>query len=99
MSRSELTIDQAKSVYRAAIDAGASDCVGADWWADVVCEVRQVCAAHSVKAAASVIEWWHHDWRMVGDTAKDAASRIRAQAKKLPRQQSSGGRLSFKGPR
>lgn len=83
MSRSELTIDQAKSVYRAAIDSGASDCAGADWWSAVVCEVRQVCTASSLKAAASVIEWWHHDWSMVGDTAKDAASRIRAQAKKL----------------
>ena len=73
----ELTLDQAKRVYRSAIDAKASDAEGADWWSEVAREVRQVCAATSLKAAAAVIEWWHHDWSAVGDSANAAAQRIR----------------------
>lgn len=79
----ELTIDEAKRVYRAAIDATASDGEGADWWLQVTSEMRKVCSAVSVKEAASVIEWWHHDWSAVGDSAKDSAGRIRQAAKNL----------------
>lgn len=77
----ELTLDEAKRAYRAAIDATASDAEGADWWIEVASEVRRVCAATSVNAAATVIEWWHHDWSAVGDSAKAAAQRIRQAAK------------------
>ena len=79
----ELTLDKAKRVYRTAIDATASDAEGADWWIEVASEVRQVCAATSVKAAAAVIAWWHHDWSAVGDSAKAAAQRIRQAAKNI----------------
>lgn len=79
----ELTLDKAKQVYRTAIDATASDAEGADWWIEVVSEMRQVCAATSVKAAAELIEWWHHHWSAVGDSAKAAAQRIRLAAKNI----------------
>lgn len=45
----ELTIEQAKRIYRIAVDATMSDDQGADWWDKVVTEMRQVCAARSVK--------------------------------------------------
>ena len=79
----ELTLDQAKRVYRTAIDAKASDGEGLDWWTQVATEVRQVCAAETVKAAATVIEWWHHDWSAVGVSAKAAAARIRKAANNI----------------
>ncbi|CAN7649244.1 hypothetical protein LJR129_005061 [Acidovorax sp. LjRoot129] len=79
----ELSIDQAKQVYRAAIDAKVSDAEGDDWWMAVTKEVRDVCASRSVKAGAAVIEWWHHDWSAVGDTSKAAAQRIRQAAKNI----------------
>lgn len=79
----ELTLAQAKQVYRTAIDATASDAEGAHWWIEVANEVRQVCAATSVNAAATVIDWWHHDWSVVGDSAKAAAERIRHAAKHI----------------
>jgi len=78
----EMTIDEAKRIYREAIDSCAGDAHGADWWAEIAKEMRDVCAAASVAAAADVIEWWHHDWSAVSDTAKAAAKRIRAAAKK-----------------
>lgn len=78
-----LNIDQAKRVYRAAIDATARDEEGAAWWSEVAREVQEVCEAASVKAAAAVIEWWHWDWAAVGDTAKAAAQRIRRAAKSI----------------
>ncbi|MFG0678827.1 hypothetical protein [Delftia sp. WSY_7] len=73
----ELILDEAKRVYRAAIDASASDAEGDEWWINVASEVRRVCAATPVEAAAAMIEWWHHDWSAVGDSAKAAAQRIR----------------------
>lgn len=77
----ELSIDQAKRIYRIAVDATAGDDQGADWWDKVVTEMRQVCDARSVVEGAAVIEWWHHDWSVVGDSAKAAAKRIRQAAK------------------
>lgn len=78
----EMTTDEAKRIYREAIDATAGNAHGEDWWAAVAREMRDVCAAASIAAAADVIEWWHHDWSTVHDTAKAAAKRIRAAAKK-----------------
>lgn len=79
MPRIEMTDDQAKNIYRAAVDANVNG--DAYWWRNVLTEVREVCAASTIKAASSVIEWWHHDWSSVGDTAADAARRIRHAAK------------------
>jgi len=75
--------DQAKAVYREAIDRSASDDEGASWWGDVTEEIRQVVAAKSAKAAAPVIAWWHHDWACVSDTPLAAAQRIRTAAARL----------------
>lgn len=79
----EMTLDEAKRVYRNAIDSTKTDAEGADWWIEVASEVRRVCAATSLKTAAEVIEWWHHDWSAVGDSAKAAAQRIRQAAKNI----------------
>ena len=76
-----LTLDRAKAIYRQAVDAQASDAEGADWWAKVHAELGQVVTARTTAEAAKVIAWWHHDWSMVGDTAKAAAQRIRAAAR------------------
>lgn len=76
-----MSFDQAKLVYRTAIDEYVSDDAGSDWWARVSQEMHQVCAATSVSAAAAVIEWWHQDWSVVGDSAIMAALRIRTAAK------------------
>ncbi len=79
-----MTHDEAVNVYCAAIDATV---IGdAAWWRDVVTEVREVCAAPSLKAAAAVIEWWHHDWSSAGDTAAAAARRIRQAAQAIKRE-------------
>lgn len=72
-----LTLDQAKAVYRQAVDAGARDSEGEDWWTNVHREMQAVAAAANVSDAAAVISWWHRDWTMVGDTARGAAGRIR----------------------
>lgn len=73
-----LTLDRTKTIYRAAVDEKASDAEGEAWWSEVHAELSQVLAARTVGEAARVIAWWHHDWSMVGDTAKAAAQRIRA---------------------
>jgi len=72
-----LSLDQAKAVYRQAVDAGARDTEGEDWWTNVHREMQAVAAAANLADAAAVISWWHHDWTMVGDTARGAARRIR----------------------
>lgn len=79
----DLTIDQVKLVYRAAIDARACDEEGADWWEEVARHVHEVCASKSLKGAAAVIDWWHHDWSTVGDSARAAAQRIRQAARSI----------------
>jgi hypothetical protein len=80
-----LTLDRAKAIYRTAVDSTASDGEGADWWAEVHAELREVVAARTAAGAATVIAWWHHDWSMVGDTAKAAAQRIRSAARVVGR--------------
>ena len=76
-----ITDKEAAEIYRAAIDATVNG--DAYWWHGVLAEVREVCAAPTIKAAATVIEWWHHDWSSVGDTASAAARRIRQTAKAI----------------
>lgn len=77
----DLTLERAKAIYRAAVDAQASDGECADWWTKVHAELSEVLAARTVGEAAKVIAWWHHDWSMVGDAAKAAAQRIHAAAR------------------
>lgn len=76
-----LTQDEAKAVYRAAIDPRASDFEGEAWWASVHAEMNQVLEERSASAAAKHISWWHFDWGCVSDTALAAAQRIRAAAR------------------
>jgi hypothetical protein len=78
-----VTLDTAKAIYRRAIDEKARDSEGLDWWAAVTAEVAAVIHADSLAAAAKVIDWWHHDWSQVGDSAKAAAKRIRHAARVL----------------
>lgn len=69
--------DAAKAIYRQAIDPHAGDGEGPAWWSEVIAELTDVLSARTLGEAAAVIEWWHHDWSMVGDTAKGAAARLR----------------------
>lgn len=69
--------ESAKAIYRRAIDASASDREGAAWWAAVAAEIAAVVRAQDIASAAAVIAWWHHDWTLVGDSPRAAASRIR----------------------
>jgi len=78
-----LSIDQAKAIYRAAIDSRVSDGEGDAWWRDVHEEVALVLAARTISEAAAVINWWHNDWTMVNDTARAAAKRLREAARAL----------------
>ncbi|VVE52849.1 hypothetical protein [Pandoraea terrigena] len=78
-----LSLDCAKAIYRTAIDPRASDAESAAWWDEVADEVRDVVAARTIVEAAQVIEWWHHDWTSVSDTAGGAAKRIRLAAREL----------------
>lgn len=79
----ELSVERTKSIYRAAVDARASDAEGDAWWAAVHTELRQVLEARTTAEAARFIAWWHSDWewRAVGDTAKATARRIRSAAR------------------
>lgn len=78
-----MQFDDAKAVYRRAIDATASDGEGKVWWAGVTDEIAQVVEAESDQAGAVIIAWWHHDWSSVGDTPLAAAGRIIAAAREL----------------
>lgn len=80
-----LTLERAKSIYRAAVDSQASDANGIAWWAEVRDEIERVLASRSTTEAASVVAWWHHDWTAVGDTAKAVVQRIRAAARSTAR--------------
>jgi hypothetical protein len=75
-----MDLSQAKAVYRSAIDPRALDSEGSDWWNDVAKEIRAVVAAADTATAATVISWWHADWRSIGDTPARAALRIRRAA-------------------
>ena len=78
-----LSVQDAKAVYRAAIDPRASDGEGEAWWASVHADVQGVVTARTSAAAAQVLAWWHSDWEWgaIGDTPKAAAARIRAAAR------------------
>lgn len=77
-------IDQTKAIYRSAIDATATDSAGEAWWGEVQAELASVLDARTLTDAATVIEWWHNDWTMVGDTPIAAAKRLRQAARTLP---------------
>lgn len=74
-------LEELKRIYRAAIDARASDREGRAWWREVAVELEAVIAAPDARAAAALIAWWHADWRQVGDTPQQAARRIRRAAR------------------
>lgn len=72
--------DQAIQIYQGAFDSTMDAEQGAQWWAEVGAELAAVIEATDTAAAANVIAWWHDDWRMVGQTAKRVARRIRRKA-------------------
>ncbi|WP_374626430.1 hypothetical protein [Pandoraea sp.] len=76
-------LDRTKAIYRTAIDPRASGAESGARWVEVADEMRDVIAARTIADAAQVIEWWHHDWTSVSDTAREAAKRIRLAARKL----------------
>lgn len=80
-----ISLEQVKAIYRQAIDKNARDGEGADWWAAVALEVVAVIRAPRVAKAAKLISWWHSDgeWTQIGDSAIDAAKRIRDEARTL----------------
>ena len=75
--------DQAIEIYQRAVDPTMGEEQGARWWADVSAELDAVIAAPDTATAARVITWWHADWRMVGQTPKRVAGRIRRQAARV----------------
>lgn len=75
--------DQAIEIYQRAVDPTMGEEQGAQWWADVSTELDAVIAAQDIATAASVIAWWHDDWRMVGQNPKRVAGRIRRQAARV----------------
>jgi hypothetical protein len=81
----EITFDQVKKLYRETIDPQVSDNEGSDWWASVATDVAAVINARGDKNAARVIAWWHSEfeWEQIGDTAADAAKRLRSAAQCL----------------
>lgn len=78
-----MTLDQVMSIYAEAIEPTTPAAGGRDWWLQVHKEVEAVVAAPSNTAAAGIIDWWHYDWRKVGDSPTRAASRIRKAAAKI----------------
>lgn len=77
----ELSMQRAKTIYRAAVDSRVSDFEEPAWWEAVRIELEQVLRARTVSEAASVIAWWHHDWSAINDSPRGAAGRIRLAAK------------------
>lgn len=80
--QASLSLDEVKAIYREAIDPRASDGEEAAWWSEVQAELSLVLAAPTAREAAAVINWWHHDWTTVADTAVSAARRLRAAARR-----------------
>jgi hypothetical protein len=78
-----IALDDAKAIYRRAVDPRASEGESSAWWDEVADEVRNVVAARSVSEAAEIIQWWHHDWSAVSDTPMNAAKRIKEAARVL----------------
>ncbi|BCQ28561.1 hypothetical protein NK8_82730 (plasmid) [Caballeronia sp. NK8] len=77
----KISIEQAKTIYREAIDRMASDGESASWWEEVTAAVEEVASARTERDAAAVIAWWHHDWSLVSDTPAAAVRRIRRAAR------------------
>lgn len=76
-------IDNTKAIYRSAVDATATDGEGEAWWQEVQAELASVLDARTLTDAAAVIEWWHNDWTMIGDTPRAAAKRLRQAARAI----------------
>ena len=75
-----MRLDQAIIIYQGAVDATMGAEQGAQWWADVGAELVAVIAAPDTATAASIIAWWHADWRQVGQTPNRVTGCIRRQA-------------------
>jgi hypothetical protein len=80
----KLSIEQARTIYRDAIDPLASDGESISWWDDIRSEVEQVASARTERDAAALIAWWHHDWSLYSDTPMSAVRRIRRPARATP---------------
>lgn len=78
-----MSLDLVMRVYQEAIDPAAGEGNGTSWWESVRAELEAIIAAPTASAAASIIAWWHHDWRDVSDTPVRAAGRVRRVAKKI----------------
>lgn len=81
-----LTDQDARTIYREAIDRHAADKAHDDsWWEAVVAEMRAVVEAGSADTGASVIAWWHSEdeWRQFRDSPKRAARRILTSARRV----------------
>ncbi|WP_321944800.1 hypothetical protein [Burkholderia cenocepacia] len=78
-----ISLDEAKAIYRQAIDSRASNGEGPAWWDEVADEIRDVVAARTIAVAADLIAWWHHDWTCINDTPRRAATRIRDAARAM----------------
>lgn len=83
MKNGTMRQDEAIRIYQAAVDATMGAEQGSEWWADVAVELASVIAAPDTTTAASIIGRWHEDWRMVGQTPRRVAGRIRRQAARL----------------
>ena len=70
-------------IYQLAVDPTMGEEQGALWWADVSTELDAVIAAPDTAMAVRVITCWHADWRMVGQSPKRVAGRIRRQAARV----------------
>lgn len=79
----ELSLEQVKAIYRAAIDPDVKDAEGSSWWQAVAAEVQAVISAPTAKAAGEVIAWWHREWSAVGDHPTRAAQRLRSAARRF----------------
>ena len=81
----EITLEQVKEIYRDAIGPKACDGEGLDWWASVAVDVLAVVGAPSIWSAADRLAWWHSEWEweMIGESASEAAQRIRQSAQRL----------------
>ncbi|WP_082378083.1 hypothetical protein [Caballeronia cordobensis] len=77
----KIRIEQAKAIYREAIDPRASDGESPSWWHEIADEIEQVARAMTERDAAAVIAWWHHDWSLYSDSPACAARRIRHAAR------------------
>ncbi len=76
-------------IYRSAIDESVES-NSVHWWSKVYAELQEVIRANSDEDAAKVIDWWHSDWSLVGDTALQAAQRIREWSRKIQRPEAIG---------